>query len=649
MNKDNLNKIILDYDTTQIIDNSDFQIINENLDQYLKKEAEYLKENNIEVLNINFENQEIEINPDDKDKIKGSMYQKIPFILSDFTNINKEKNVNISDNKKYNKQIKIILDYFKKNDIHYSQVKENFIEYACSLCKKHLENKFKCIIFFNSFHTISMSKTDCIDNKHIKYFKKMQTELKALYKNSLDLDKEFVNWNPDYSFAEIGTGKDKIIITMKEYWNKFSKKDKSERPEFKLKVILCKQNIIRLLKHYDIEIKFNLISKKYNVFLNGKLDNFPLDYWIKEIINYIDIRKLHSDKSKIEGILTNIGFENQYNPIEEKFKNMRNSFDYESNNKEFKKLCNCITTCSGNKEDKLFTFLLQLCYLICRPEYENLSLHAEFLLLLLGLQGSGKTTFARKLSPDSNYFLEANTVDITNKDIQLRFASHCLIEIGELGSTYRKNDRDSFKAYNTAAMDKIRPPYGKEDINFPRRFCMIGTTNDNTILNDPTGSRRYLVLNDCKINLEELKKIDINKVWIYIYDRYLAGIKFHWDFDKLQELQKENKQVTFKSDRLIILETYFDLTPDNDKTYKLKHCWEHFYKNADKDEIDLIKTKMILKKEFLKANIKTIYNTRYKVDEYLIDLKSDSPAKSELPPKDNIIEFKNEKPEKKDL
>lgn len=615
--------LILEYDITQILDDDDYQKISENIKKYLEEEKKFLEDNHIKVLNIDIENHQIEI--EKNSKINEILYKKIPFNIYDFEKIEEEKSKNIEDIKNKNKlKIDIILKYFKRHNIHYSKIKDNFIEFACPICKKHLKNKYKYICFYNSFHSISLSKTDCNNDNHIKYFKKMQNELKEIYNKTIDLNQENVKWNPQYTLTEIGTGKDKITYTLEKYWKIYKGID--DKPDYKLKVILCKQNIIKVLKHYHLEVKFNIISKKYDIFQFNTRSYFPLNYWVNEIVNYFDIRCIRSDKQKIEGVMTNIGIENQYNPVKTHLDKIYQDFNINVGDSEFKKLCECIKTTSENKEQKLFRFLLQTCYLMCRHEFQDVLLHGEFMLLLLGLQGTGKTSLVKKLSPDVNYFLEANTVDITNKDNQLRFASHVLVEVGELGSTYRKSDRDAFKAYITSATDKIRPPYGKEDITFRRRFSMVGTTNDNTILNDPTGSRRYLILADTEIDLKKLEKINSDKIWCYIYDRYKKGDIFYYSFEELQKIQEENKSVTFKSDRLTILESYFDLSPANDDSftgYKLKDCWDHFDKYSFKDEKEEIKSKMILKKEFTKANVKSKFDTRFKIDKFYVKFKVD--------------------------
>ena len=49
----------------------------------------------------------------------------------------------------------------------------------------------------------------------------------------------------------------------------------------------------------------------------------------------------------------------------------------------------------------------------------------------------------------------------------------------------------AFKDFSARSFDKFRKPYGRFDIINQRRCVFAGTTNDDKVLSDPTGARRF--------------------------------------------------------------------------------------------------------------------------------------------------------------
>lgn len=126
-------------------------------------------------------------------------------------------------------------------------------------------------------------------------------------------------------------------------------------------------------------------------------------------------------------------------------------------------------------------------------------------LTLQGKQGLGKTAWVASLVPDES--LRAKTVllnhhlDGSNKDSITRAASHWIVEIGELDSSFRK-DVARLKGFITADTDKVRRPYGRLDSEYPRRTVFCATVNDSNFLVDSTGNSRWWTIPVTKINYQ---------------------------------------------------------------------------------------------------------------------------------------------------
>ena len=114
----------------------------------------------------------------------------------------------------------------------------------------------------------------------------------------------------------------------------------------------------------------------------------------------------------------------------------------------------------------------------------------DIILVFQGKQGIGKTRFFEKLALHSAFFGEGICLDPRDKDSVIQATSKWISELGELGSTMKK-DMDSVKAFLTKSTDEYRTPYGKASLHYPRMTSFVGTVNDDEFLIDQTGNRRF--------------------------------------------------------------------------------------------------------------------------------------------------------------
>ncbi len=80
-----------------------------------------------------------------------------------------------------------------------------------------------------------------------------------------------------------------------------------------------------------------------------------------------------------------------------------------------------------------------------------------------------------------------------------------MVEVAELSGLSAK-DVEHQKALITRTEDRARRAYGYFAESAPRQFVLIGTTNQELILHDATGNRRYLPVRVSGINIEALKR-----------------------------------------------------------------------------------------------------------------------------------------------
>ncbi len=107
-----------------------------------------------------------------------------------------------------------------------------------------------------------------------------------------------------------------------------------------------------------------------------------------------------------------------------------------------------------------------------------------------GGQGGGKGRFFRVLSFD--YFSNVPN-DFRNTAAMVEAMQGALIaEMGEMSGLKRETMEEA-KEFITRHEDQIRLAYGRRPNTYPRRGILVGSTNRDDVLHDPTGNRRFWV------------------------------------------------------------------------------------------------------------------------------------------------------------
>jgi hypothetical protein len=111
--------------------------------------------------------------------------------------------------------------------------------------------------------------------------------------------------------------------------------------------------------------------------------------------------------------------------------------------------------------------------------------------VLVGRQGFLKSTFFSVLGGE---WFSDTAMDISNKDSLLQLAFAWIYEWPELENITSKKQASEVKAFTTSKADTFRPPFGRGVIQHPRSTVIVGTTNEDEFLVDPTGSRRFWIV-----------------------------------------------------------------------------------------------------------------------------------------------------------
>jgi predicted P-loop ATPase len=115
----------------------------------------------------------------------------------------------------------------------------------------------------------------------------------------------------------------------------------------------------------------------------------------------------------------------------------------------------------------------------------------DTLLVLEGVQGSGKSSVGRMLVPDDQWFTDSLPLGVDPKVTIERTAAKWIVELAELTGIGRR-DVETVKAFITRQTDEAREAFARKVTRAPRQFVLLGTTNDDRYLIDGTGNRRFL-------------------------------------------------------------------------------------------------------------------------------------------------------------
>jgi hypothetical protein len=196
----------------------------------------------------------------------------------------------------------------------------------------------------------------------------------------------------------------------------------------------------------------------------------------------------------------------------------------------------------GSTESVMHVWLKRWLIAAVAKVYSGNTVNAQNAVLVLeGGQNLGKSTFARWLcSGIPDYFIE-KSIEPDSKEDERRLASHWIWEIGELGATTRKADREGLKSFLTREKCTFRNPYAKEDSKKPALASFIGTVNnEGGFLQDATGSRRFMTVGLTTIQHAYIDEIDIDQLWAQAFDLYRRGESWRLTLEETQRRDELN-------------------------------------------------------------------------------------------------------------
>ncbi|MEL6440566.1 MAG: virulence-associated E family protein [Cyanobacteria bacterium J06621_8] len=198
-----------------------------------------------------------------------------------------------------------------------------------------------------------------------------------------------------------------------------------------------------------------------------------------------------------------------------------------------------------NNKDELANILVKKTLIAAVARIMNPGCKFDMVLVLYSSQqGLGKSTFLQTLAKNSEWFNDTVPEIKLNKDSFSKFHQYWITEIGEIDTKFNRIKMEQIKDFITSTRDTFRPAYTASELKLERQFILTGTTNNNQLITDPTGSRRYGIVEvKQKIDISTLKD-EVDGIWLSAFQAYNNGEQWWLTDEEEKLLEKSNKKFT---------------------------------------------------------------------------------------------------------
>ncbi len=166
--------------------------------------------------------------------------------------------------------------------------------------------------------------------------------------------------------------------------------------------------------------------------------------------------------------------------------------------------------------------------------------------LLVGGQGFGKSTFCKSLLPPELQIYYNDTIDFGKKrDAELALTRFALINLDEFDQANERHQAFLKYLIQTPVVT-TRKPYGSQMETMKRYASFIGTSNHTDLLNDLSGSRRFLCI-EVKQPIDTSQPIEYDQLYAQAIAALDSGENYWLDHESEQLLMEDNERFRQRS------------------------------------------------------------------------------------------------------
>lgn len=183
----------------------------------------------------------------------------------------------------------------------------------------------------------------------------------------------------------------------------------------------------------------------------------------------------------------------------------------------------------------------------------------ENMLILYGKkQGRGKSSFFEKLG---GAFYRGDVVELRGNDPLLKCHTAWIIEYQEMDNI-SKREAAEVKTWLSITDDTFRAAWEKKQKTYYRKFAVAGTTNKVDLISDPTGARRFWIIDtkDNTIDHAQVEK-DRDRIWAGALQLALKGKEaepHYFNADELEAVHQSNAKFEQNDSKQGIIEGHIE-------------------------------------------------------------------------------------------
>ena len=278
--------------------------------------------------------------------------------------------------------------------------------------------------------------------------------------------------------------------------------------DHKNKILATIENLRELFISRGIRCRYNVTSKRVLVDIPGETFSVENGDEVALALIYSYIKQEEMPVDGYKAYTLRIADENQFNPVLQMI--AEKPWDGKD---RLEALYATIESHEPEARNLLIRRWLITC--VCMAKGEGVD--SAGCIVLQGPQDIGKTWWVRQLVPEKwrkELIRTDAMVDPKDKDSVSQIISYWIVELGEIGATFRKADIDALKAFITRDHDTMRRPYGEGDKRYPRRTALIASVDQTIYLHDTAGNRRFWTIPCTSINSRHT--IDMQQLWAQV-------------------------------------------------------------------------------------------------------------------------------------
>ncbi|QNQ80804.1 VapE domain-containing protein [Lactobacillus sp. PV034] len=258
-------------------------------------------------------------------------------------------------------------------------------------------------------------------------------------------------------------------------------------------VVLILQNDPKLVGLF----KFNEFTQEVDVVKDVKLETslgtieISKGQYTDQVINSIELY-IESNptyvgatfkNSVIDQGITNVAYMNSYNPVVDYMDDACKHWD------EKHRLDNFFPTYLGAEKNETTALITRLWFMGAVAKVYDPTTKFDYVLDLVGGQGTGKTSLLQKIAPLGLYTDQFNT--FKQKD-DFEVMKNALIVNDDEMTASNAASPEELKKFITMQTFEYRKSYARKTVRFAKSFVIARTTNEVRHLKDRSGDRRFI-------------------------------------------------------------------------------------------------------------------------------------------------------------